>query len=457
MKTKKKGFTIVELVIVIAVIAVLAAVLIPTFSSIIKKANRSADVQAVNQMNKYLAIEEVTADMDINDVYGALAEGGMSAKNYRPLTSNTYFFWVKSLNRIVYTDNDYKVIYPSEYEGKAIDSFESVYLSLGGNIKQEKVEVNGGIATVSTAEQLYYLSEKYRTSAIDLTEIKLSGNKIDLKGANVAFTVPAGKSLTVTGADGGTKLTGLVTMDSKLYLEKAGKDYASGFIANVEKGTDAQKTELVIKNVTIDNATVGGLEIGGVGALIGRINDGTKVTVENCKVIDTVVNGKNKVGALIGSVASCELEIKNCLVENCTVNCSEGESAMVIGNAYNSTKITIDKSFGEWVKGNTTLNLVSTENRTVETDMTKLSVTTEVAGYSNNCEKIVRVLDDNGQPEIKNNKPRYRMFKSNAYLTVQYNVKSVKIAESENIYSSDSFEVKYDGTDIDINPLYFYC
>ena len=39
MKNKlKKGFTIVELVIVIAVIAILAAVLIPTFSSITNSA-----------------------------------------------------------------------------------------------------------------------------------------------------------------------------------------------------------------------------------------------------------------------------------------------------------------------------------------------------------------------------------------------------------------------------------
>ena len=42
-KNNKKGFTIVELVIVIAVIAILAAVLIPTFSSIIKKAKISND------------------------------------------------------------------------------------------------------------------------------------------------------------------------------------------------------------------------------------------------------------------------------------------------------------------------------------------------------------------------------------------------------------------------------
>ena len=40
--TKKKGFTIVELVIVIAVIGILSAVLIPTFSGLIKKANDAA-------------------------------------------------------------------------------------------------------------------------------------------------------------------------------------------------------------------------------------------------------------------------------------------------------------------------------------------------------------------------------------------------------------------------------
>ena len=38
-KSNKKGFTVVELVIVIAIIAILAAVLIPTFASLIQKAN----------------------------------------------------------------------------------------------------------------------------------------------------------------------------------------------------------------------------------------------------------------------------------------------------------------------------------------------------------------------------------------------------------------------------------
>ena len=53
--TNKKGFTIVELVIVIAVIAILAAVLIPTFSNLIKKANQSSDIQLIRNLNNAVA------------------------------------------------------------------------------------------------------------------------------------------------------------------------------------------------------------------------------------------------------------------------------------------------------------------------------------------------------------------------------------------------------------------
>ena len=44
-RNNKKGFTIVELVIVIAVIALLAGVLIPTFAGVIGKAQSSAALQ----------------------------------------------------------------------------------------------------------------------------------------------------------------------------------------------------------------------------------------------------------------------------------------------------------------------------------------------------------------------------------------------------------------------------
>lgn len=52
-RNNKKGFTIVELVIVIAVIAILSAVLIPTFGGIISDANETArDQEAKNALTE---------------------------------------------------------------------------------------------------------------------------------------------------------------------------------------------------------------------------------------------------------------------------------------------------------------------------------------------------------------------------------------------------------------------
>lgn len=43
-RNTEKGFTVVELVIVVAVIAILAAVLVPTFSKVVRNAKVSKDV-----------------------------------------------------------------------------------------------------------------------------------------------------------------------------------------------------------------------------------------------------------------------------------------------------------------------------------------------------------------------------------------------------------------------------
>ena len=69
-KMNKKGFTIVELVIVIAVIAILAAVMIPTFSGIVDRAKNSAALQEVKNAYTATVAEELstteTADIFAN-------------------------------------------------------------------------------------------------------------------------------------------------------------------------------------------------------------------------------------------------------------------------------------------------------------------------------------------------------------------------------------------------------
>ena len=81
---KKNGFTVVELVIVIAIVAVLAAVLIPTFGTIINDANDSArDQQAKNAYTNFLIdhaadnIQELTVVIvDGNDTFYYNVTGG---------------------------------------------------------------------------------------------------------------------------------------------------------------------------------------------------------------------------------------------------------------------------------------------------------------------------------------------------------------------------------------------
>ena len=70
-KNNRKGFTIVELVIVIAVIAILATVLVPTFGDVISKANTSKDLQAAkNAYSQYVAkIDYATGATPADPVY----------------------------------------------------------------------------------------------------------------------------------------------------------------------------------------------------------------------------------------------------------------------------------------------------------------------------------------------------------------------------------------------------
>lgn len=62
LKKMKKAFTITELVIVIAVIAILAAVLIPTFTTVVNKANESAAMQEAKSEWTTCSAEIVTTE-----------------------------------------------------------------------------------------------------------------------------------------------------------------------------------------------------------------------------------------------------------------------------------------------------------------------------------------------------------------------------------------------------------
>lgn len=112
----KKGFTIVELVIVIAVVAILAAVMIPTFSAIIKRANISSDIQTARNMGVILTSEKPT---NAYEAVAALKSNGF--ERLHPKTKFYSFFWIQSKNIVVLTAEGVRPIFPEDMADAIFD------------------------------------------------------------------------------------------------------------------------------------------------------------------------------------------------------------------------------------------------------------------------------------------------------------------------------------------------
>ena len=309
---KKKGFTIVELVIVIAVIAVLAAVLIPTFSNLIKKANQSADIQAVRQMNTALAVEVELND--INDVIDALAKAGYNSKeSLIPISTGYTFYWHEDTKQIILVNENNEVVFPTGvvYNNNCISLENSVqYIDAVVNDAEtfEKAILNGN-KEIILSENIIFNSVVYVPAESNII-VNLNGKTIstefsdspqtkhayafDVKGQltlkngtinargimltneNASLVVEEGITINALDSDGGYCI----------YTTAGGNITINGGTFNVKSGSYAIAYKGTSRSCIIQNAIVSGVR-GAISIIAGS------ATIKNTTATVDLVENEN--------------------------------------------------------------------------------------------------------------------------------------------------------------------
>lgn len=200
-RNMKKAFTITELVIVIAVVAILAAVLIPTFSNVIEKANQSNDTVLVRSLNEELVSIEITEGkpQTMHDALTAIAERGYSVEKLTPRSSGD-ILWEQTSNRFALVDS----------EGTFVLKDDATTAELGYTYWK----ITSDLQKVSTGKYSYYLADEVDESALTAAlsvstgidvgnnsniSINYANNEASATAQNVIFRTNGG-SLAVEGS-----------------------------------------------------------------------------------------------------------------------------------------------------------------------------------------------------------------------------------------------------------------
>ena len=377
--SKKRGFTIIELVIVIAVIAILAAVLIPTFSDLIKKAKISSDTQIVRNMNTALAMSEADQgkSVDAYKAYEVLKSAGFLAERLNPTTEGYYYAFDALNNRMLILNENFDVYYPEEYKSQTMENDGnawSIYVSDDAKEtelraafeKTGKAELKATIVIPGTklpsgvTEDSFIGSDEAAASGKDVVQAisTIGGSKAnhkDMKSAMDAINNSTSGGTVYLPTNGSAVIGEHQDLTNDLVIYANGTDFAGKDIS-IEKYAAAGGKELnltiydaknihvwgkieeyktgIVYNIKLVNCTMDGVTNEGLVFLTGSKNT-VNLTLENCYVKG---DGLKTNGVYMN--AGGTIKLYNCTFENCAVgvaisnDMTEGTLAVNVENCY---------------------------------------------------------------------------------------------------------------------------
>ena len=116
LKKLKKGFTLVELIVVIAIIAILSTVAVIGYTRVVDKANVSNDTQLVRNLNERMQLEEAATGYSTpetaHDAFVLTEDFGFIIEKLTPSSSGNDIVWDSTTNRFALIDaEDHTVVY----------------------------------------------------------------------------------------------------------------------------------------------------------------------------------------------------------------------------------------------------------------------------------------------------------------------------------------------------------